>query len=68
MEKPRGQKARRYAVRLIDINEYLAFFPGLTIADKFYWTELCEIILNSMHNTWSKQAYVQGFDCESFFI
>ena len=24
-----------------------------------------EVVLNSMPNSWSKQAHVQGFDCES---
>ena len=26
--------------------------------------DLNEILLNSMPNSWSKQAYVQGFDCK----
>ena len=28
-------------------------------------TELDEILLNIMPNSWSKQAYVKGFYCES---
>ena len=24
-----------------------------------------EVLINSMPNSWSKQAYVQGFDCKS---
>ena len=28
-------------------------------------TELNEILWNSMANSWSKQVYVQGFECES---
>ena len=28
-------------------------------------TELDRILLNSMPNSWSNQAYVQVFDCES---
>ena len=55
-------KARRYAARLIDLNEYLASFPGVTIADKLGITELNEILLHSMPNSWSKQAHVQVFD------
>ena len=35
------------------------------MADKMGITELNEILLNSMPNRWSKQAYVQGFDCET---
>ena len=65
MKKPHILKVRRYAVRLIDLNEYLASFPGSTIADKMGVTELNEILLNSMPNSWSNQAYVQGFDRET---
>ena len=28
-------------------------------------TELNEILLNIISNSWSKQAYAQGFDCET---
>ena len=52
-------------MRLIYLNEYLASFPGATMADKMGVTELNEILLNSMPKIWSKQAYVQGFDCET---
>ena len=62
--KPHSIRVRRYAVRLIDMNEYLASLRGETLSDKIGVTELNEIILNIMTNSWSKQAYVQGFDCE----
>ena len=55
----------RYAAHLIDLNEYLASFPGATLADKMGVTELNENLLNSIQNSWSKQAYVQGFDCQN---
>ena len=58
-------KVRRYVAHLIDLNKYLASFPGATLADKIDVTEFNEIILNRTPNSWSKQAYVQGFDCES---
>ena len=45
----------------IDLNEYLASFPGTALTDKISVTELNEIRLNSMPNIWSKQAYVKGF-------
>ena len=32
MKNPRSSKVRRYAVRLIYLNEYLASFPGATMA------------------------------------
>ena len=65
MKNPRSLKVRLYAARLIDLNEYLASLSGSTMADKMGITELNEILLNSMPNRWSKQAYVQGFDCET---
>ena len=55
-------KVRRYAERLIDLNESLSSFPGATLADKIDVYELNYILLNSMHNIWSRQAYVQAFD------
>ena len=65
MKKPRSLKVRHFVERLIDLNEYLASFPVKTLSDKMDVTELHEIILNIMTNSWSKKAYVQGFDCES---
>ena len=40
-------------------------FPGATLTDKIGVTKLDEILLNSMPNILSKQAYVQGFHCEA---
>ena len=65
MRKPRGLKFRRYAVCLIGINKYLDSFPGATLADQIVSTELNGIFLNSMPNSWNKQAFVQGFYCEN---
>ena len=62
---PRWLKVRGYTDLLIDLDEYLNFFPLAKLTDKFGVMELNEILLNSMPNSWSKQAYVQGFDCES---
>ena len=64
MKKPRAITVRRYAARLIDLNEYLAPFTGATLNYKIGVTELNEIFINIMPNSWSRQAYVQGFDCE----
>ena len=64
-EKTRSLTVRRYAACLIDLNEYLASFLGATLTDKIGVTKLNEILLNIMPNSWSKQAYVQGFDFES---
>ena len=61
--KPRGLKVRLYVAFLIGLNKYLDSFPGATLSDKIGVTELNEILLNSMPNSWYNQAYVQGFDC-----
>ena len=63
-KNPRGLAVRHYAARLIDLNEHLASFLGAIFSGKIGITELNDILLNSMHNSWSKQAYVQGFECE----
>ena len=54
--------------RLIDLNKYLDSFPGSTLSDTIGVTELNKIILNSMPNSWSKQACVQDFDCKSILF
>ena len=68
MRKPCGLKVRKYADRLIGLNEYLDFFPGETLMKKNGVTKLNEILPNSMPNSWSKQAYAQGFDCGSITL
>ena len=65
MKKTRIMTVGRYAARLIDLNEYLASFPGATLTDKIGVIKINEIFLNSMPKIWSKQAYIQVFDCES---
>ena len=65
MKKIRSLTIRHYVARLIDLNEYLASFLGVNLTDKIRVTELNEILLNSMPNSCSIQAYVQGLDCES---
>ena len=65
MKNPCSLKVRRYAARLINLNEYLASFPRTTMTYKMEVTDLNGILLNSMPKILSKQAYVQGFDCET---
>ena len=65
MKKTHSLTVRRYVAYLIGINEYLASFPGDNLTYTIRVTKLNEILLNSMSNSWSKQAYVQGFDCAS---
>ena len=50
--------------RIIDINAYLDAFYGAKASDKIGETELNEIVLNSMSNGCTRQAYMQGFDFE----
>ena len=68
MKNPRSLKVRRYTTQLIDLNEYSAYFTVLYIYDKMGDTELNEILLNSMPNIWSKQAYVKGSDGKLFLL
>ena len=42
--------------------------PGDTFSDKVGVTELDETLLNSILNSWSKPAYVQGFDFETIML
>ena len=45
-------KSKRYAARLIYLNEYLASLLWANLADKIDVTELIEINLNSMPISW----------------
>ena len=46
---------------MTNLNEYLDTFPGAKASDNIGEKNINEILLNSMSNGWSKQAYVQGF-------
>ena len=48
MKKSHRLKVRRDAACLIDLNEFLDFFSGVTMAEKMSKTELNNILLNSM--------------------
>ena len=67
-KKIRALTLRKYAARQMDINEYLVSFMGATLNDRISVTKLNEILLNSMPNIQSIQAYLQGFDCESITL
>ena len=64
-KKPRRLKVRRCAAGLSDLNEYLSSFPVATMADNMGLTELNEILLNSIPNSWLEKEYVQGFYCKT---
>ena len=68
MREPRGLKAMFYDSFVIDINEYFAVFHKAKVSDKICEMELNEKLLNSMPNIWIRQAYVQGFVCESIIF
>ena len=65
MKRPHGLRVRRYAACMIDINNYLAVFPGAKASNKICETVFNGIILNSRPNRWIRQEYVQGFYFES---
>ena len=65
MKKPHALKVRLYLDCLIELSKYLHSFPGSALTHKIGMAELSEILLISMPNSWSKQAYVQVFDWRS---
>ena len=68
MKKLCRLKVRKYAERSVYLNQYFASLLEATLADKIDVNELNEIILNIMHNIWSKQVCVQGFDWKSILF
>ena len=68
MKKSGSLKLGCYEARLINLIGYLASFPGNTMDDKIGVTELNEIVLKSMPNSWPKTVYVQGFNCKSILL
>ena len=65
MRDQHSLKMRRYAARFVDLNDFVAMFPGANISYKICVTELNDIFLNSMPSIWSTKLYVQVFDGES---
>ena len=51
-ESPHRLKVRRYDVHLIYLNEYFAPFQGATMADNMVVTDLNDILLHSMPNSY----------------
>ena len=68
IEKPRGLEVRRQSDHKIDLHNYLSVLSGSKEGDKICETELNGILLNCMPNIWIRQAYVQGFDCETITL
>ena len=65
MKKLCALTVRRYVAHIIDLNEYLVYFLGVTLTDNIGVTKQNAILLNRLPNICSRQAYVRGFDCES---
>ena len=57
-------KIRRYLVILTELNENLGVFPGSKDSNKMGEEDLNNILIQSIHNHWIKQAYLQGFELE----
>ena len=60
IKRPHSLKVRLYAACLICLDEYLASFPGETMADNMGKTGLDKNILNSIPKSCSKQAYIRA--------
>ena len=61
MENPQSLTVRHYAASFININEYLASFPGATLTENIDITKLNKILLNIMPNSWSKKSSIKQF-------
>ena len=53
-------KLRRYAERMVEINERF-IFPGSKESEKIRENQLNEILLQIISNGWISQVYAQGF-------
>ena len=65
MRNPHQLKVRLYAACMIGLNNYLGVFPVSKAIDKIGETKLNGILLKSIRNGCSKQAYVHGFCYEA---
>ena len=65
MMNPRGLKVRRYTFHVVGLKGCLTLFPGLKLSYNIYVKEMNKTLFNIMPNSWSKQAYLQVFYCES---
>ena len=65
MRKTSFLKVRCFAASMIYLKDYLAVFSEEKESDQNCEMEFNGTLLNSMHNNFIRQAYVQGFDCGS---
>ena len=65
MRKPSKSILRRCAVRMVEINKYLAIFTGSNASEKTRDTELNKIPLHIFTNSLIRQEYMQSFYFEA---
>ena len=64
IRKPQYLPFKIFVARLTKINNYLPLFSGSSAAKKIPPKELNNIILHAVPNSWTKKAYLQGWDFE----
>ena len=64
MSKPRYLKVKIFAKQLTELNNQLPIFLVSSNAKKMGPEELNKILLHAVSNSWSQQAYIQGWDFE----
>jgi hypothetical protein len=65
MRKPRELKIREYVERILELNEYLVYFPtkdGEAEATKLPNEEILDILVFGIPNAWQKKMVELGFD------
>ena len=65
MRKPPGMKVKAFTTRLVQLNEYLTYFPPDTaeqVVTKLSFDDLKEILYHAMPNSWKKKMTEQGFN------
>ena len=63
-DAPQDDKSTTFKGKPLCWSSDLAVFSRAKVSDKSYKMEVCETLLKQIPNSWSNQAYVQGFDCE----
>jgi hypothetical protein len=65
MRKPRDSTIREYVDRILELNDYLVYFPtkeGEAEATKLPDEEILDILVFGIPNTWQKKMVELGFD------
>ena len=67
MQKPQVFLFKIFSARLAELNNYLPIFPGSSATKNMAPEELNKILLQAAHNSWAKQAYLQGWVFEGSY-